>query len=125
MSQSVSEQLTVLVSGIASAVTAVNPGDLEQAAGVLLNSRRAGRTVSVCGNGVSAGLANHAANDLIKAGLRAVSLSANPEVITATGNDDGYENVFSWQLSRLARDGDVLVTISSSGKSPNIAKALG
>lgn len=124
MTQSVSGELADLASGVAAAVQTVNPADLELAAGMLLNARRQGRVVFLCGNGGSAGLANHAACDFIKVGLRAVSLSASPEIITAAGNDDGYENVFSVQLDQIARDGDVLVAISSSGKSPNIAKVL-
>lgn len=118
------EYLIDLAARIDTALQTVNSSALNEAAGMLLNSKRAGRAVFICGNGGSAGLANHAACDLGIAGLRAVSLSASAEVITATGNDHGYENVFAIQLSRLARDGDVLLAISSSGKSPNIIAAL-
>lgn len=124
MNQSMSEQLTDLTSGVDTACRAINPADLDKASGVLLDTRRTGRVVFLAGNGGSAGLANHAACDLGKAGLHAISLCASPEILTAAGNDDGYENVFSVQLEMLARNGDTLVTISSSGKSPNIARAL-
>lgn len=124
MTQSISEQLNNLTSGIDAAVQAMNPKDLDMAVGMLLNTRRAGKMIFLCGNGGSAGLANHAACDFTKAGMRAVSLAASPEIITAAGNDDGYENMFSVQLEQLARSEDVLIAISSSGKSPNIARAL-
>lgn len=124
MTQTISEQLNELTSGLDSACRAINPRDLSEAAGILLDTRRMGRVVFLCGNGGSAGLANHAACDMGKAGLHAISLCASPDILTAAGNDDGYENIFSVQLEMLARTGDTLVTISSSGKSPNIVRAL-
>src|SRR5207237_2197109 len=57
-------------------------------------------------------------------GLRVHSLSSNPSVITCLANDEGYDQVFSLQLAVLARKGDVLITFSGSGNSPNILKAL-
>jgi D-sedoheptulose 7-phosphate isomerase len=52
------------------------------------------------------------------------SLSANPSTLTCLANDEGYDHVFSLQLAVLAREGDVLVTFSGSGNSPNILEAL-
>src|SRR5664279_5139254 len=90
-----------------------------------------GRQVFFAGNGGSGGNANHLANDFLYAlsktpgsGLRVHSLSANPSVITCLANDEGYDQVFSLQLAVLARKGDVLITFSGSGNSPNILKAL-
>jgi D-sedoheptulose 7-phosphate isomerase len=90
-----------------------------------------GRQVFFCGNGGSGGNANHLANDFLYAlsktpgsGLRVHSLSANPSVITCLANDEGYDQVFSLQLAVLAGKGDVLITFSGSGNSPNILKAL-
>ena len=90
-----------------------------------------GRQVFFCGNGGSGGNANHLANDFLFAlsktpgsGLRVHSLSSNPSVITCLANDEGYDQVFSLQLAVLARKGDVLITFSGSGNSPNILKAL-
>jgi D-sedoheptulose 7-phosphate isomerase len=90
-----------------------------------------GRQVFFCGNGGSGGNANHLANDFLYAlsktrgsGLRVHSLSANPSVITCLANDEGYDQVFALQLAVLARKGDVLITFSGSGNSPNILKAL-
>ena len=56
--------------------------------------------------------------------FRAISLCDNQAVITAIGNDDGYENIFLQQLQTQAKAGDVLVAISASGNSPNIIKAI-
>ena len=90
-----------------------------------------GRQVFFCGNGGSGGNANHLATDFLYAlsktpgsGLRVHSLSANPSILTCLANDEGYEHVFSLQLAVLARKGDVLVTFSGSGNSPNILNAL-
>jgi D-sedoheptulose 7-phosphate isomerase len=76
------------------------------------------------GNGASAAMASHMAADATKNGqLRAFTFN-DPSLLTATGNDVSFENVFALPLSRLARPGDMLVTISSSGNSPNIVAAL-
>jgi D-sedoheptulose 7-phosphate isomerase len=97
----------------------------------LLDCWRTGRQVFFAGNGGSAGSANHLANDFLYplskakgSGIRAHALSANPAVLTCLGNDEGYENIFAYQLAVLARKGDVLITFSGSGNSPSILKAL-
>jgi D-sedoheptulose 7-phosphate isomerase len=78
----------------------------------------------IIGNGGSAGMASHMAADACKNGhLRALALN-DAALLTATGNDLSYEEVFSLPLARLARRGDLLVAISSSGNSPNIVRAL-
>jgi D-sedoheptulose 7-phosphate isomerase len=91
----------------------------------------AGHQVFFCGNGGSAGNAVHLANDYIYGvakrtggGIRAVALSANPAVMTCLANDLGYEHIYSEQLAVLADEGDVLVTLSGSGNSPNILRVL-
>jgi len=89
------------------------------------------KTIYLCGNGGSAGNANHLANDFIYGagvkhgiGLRIDSLSANPAVITCLANDIGYENIYSEQLRVKADAGDILVVFSGSGNSANVVKAL-
>jgi D-sedoheptulose 7-phosphate isomerase len=78
----------------------------------------------IIGNGGSAGMASHMAADACKNGhLRALSFS-DVALLTATANDLSYEQVFSLPLERLARPGDLLIAISSSGNSPNIVRAL-
>lgn len=81
-------------------------------------------TLYIIGNGGSAAMASHMAADACKNGhLRAMAFN-DMAMITATGNDLSYDQVFSLPLERLARAGDLLVTISSSGDSPNIVRAL-
>jgi D-sedoheptulose 7-phosphate isomerase len=76
------------------------------------------------GNGGSAGIASHLAIDFSKnGGLRALAFN-DPSALTCLGNDLGYENVFAKQLEFHARPGDLLIAISSSGKSPNILGAV-
>jgi D-sedoheptulose 7-phosphate isomerase len=78
----------------------------------------------IIGNGGSAGMASHMAADACKNGhLRAMAFS-DVALLTATANDLAYDQVFSLPLERLARPGDLLVAISSSGNSPNIVRAL-
>lgn len=110
---------------------ALDYASLDQAAVILLDAyqRRAG--VFSCGNGGSASIANHLACDHVK-GVRTktdlvprvVSLSNNVEVLTAIANDLAYEDVFAYQLQSHACPGDVLIAISSSGRSANIVRAL-
>jgi D-sedoheptulose 7-phosphate isomerase len=90
-----------------------------------------GRTIYLCGNGGSAGNANHLANDFLYgagvtngAGLKVESLSANPSVLTCLANDIGYENVYAEQLRVKSEVGDVLIVLSGSGNSPNVVRAL-
>jgi D-sedoheptulose 7-phosphate isomerase len=83
-----------------------------------------GGTVFFCGNGASSAMAGHMALDWLKAGrLKAISFN-DPVVLTAVANDLGYENTFSLPISRLGTKRDLLVTISSSGNSPNVIAAL-
>ncbi len=81
--------------------------------------------VYIIGNGGSASTANHLANDLVKmCGIKAISLCANEAVVMAYANDDGYENIFYKQLRVFFKPDDLLITISGSGTSKNIVKAL-
>src|SRR5438128_6889085 len=83
-----------------------------------------GQNVYVIGNGASAAIASHMAADACKnGGLRAQAFN-DPSLLTATGNDLAFEQVFAVPLARFGRAGDLLMTISSSGRSPNILRAL-
>ena len=76
------------------------------------------------GNGGSAGIASHLAIDFSKnGGLRALAFN-DPSALTCLGNDLGYENVFAKQIELHGRAGDLLIAISSSGRSPNILNAV-
>lgn len=96
----------------------------------LLDARRRGATVFFIGNGGSAATASHFANDLAfgtndyEQPFRVISLTDNIAVLTALGNDFGYEEIFVRQLRVLGKQGDMLVAISASGNSPNLIKAF-
>jgi D-sedoheptulose 7-phosphate isomerase len=91
---------------------------------------RSGRKLLVAGNGGSAGDAQHIAGEFISrlffdhAPLPAIALTTDSSVLTAVGNDYGYERVFERQILGLGFEGDVFLAISTSGKSPNILTAL-
>jgi len=87
--------------------------------------------VFVCGNGGSSSISDHLACDHLKGiqtdtalAPRVVSLSCNMALVNAIANDIGFEDVFLYQLRTLAREGDVLITISSSGDSENVVRAM-
>lgn len=96
----------------------------------LLDARERGATVYFIGNGGSAATASHFANDIAigtnsyEKPFRCVSLTDNQAIITAVGNDFGYDEIFARQLRVLGRTGDVVVGISASGNSPNLVKAF-
>ena len=97
----------------------------------LARAWRDDKAIYFCGNGGSAGNANHLANDFtygvgIKhgVGMRVESLSANPSVLTCLGNDIGYDQIYAEQVRVKGRKGDLLVVFSGSGNSPNVVRAL-
>jgi len=116
---------------LARAASAVEAAAVARAAAVLLDAYTREATVFSCGNGGSASIANHLqcdhtknvgrSTDLLP---RVMSLSVNVEVLTAIANDHGYEDIFTHQLQSQSRPGDVLVAVSSSGRSANIVGAL-
>jgi D-sedoheptulose 7-phosphate isomerase len=93
-------------------------------------SLRAGGKVMLAGNGGSAADAQHIAGEFLsrlrfdRHPLPALALTTDTSVLTAVGNDYGYEQVFERQLRGLGRKGDVFIGISTSGKSPNVLAAL-
>jgi phosphoheptose isomerase len=116
---------------MARAAKSIEPAALDRAAAILAEAYLRGARMFSCGNGGSASIANHMQCDHVK-GIRTatdlsphvLSLSANVELLTAIANDTGYENVFIHQLASQSEPGDVLVAVSSSGRSPNIVRAL-
>ena len=89
------------------------------------------RRLFICGNGGSAGNAIHLANDFLYGiakrsggGLKVLSLSDNPAVITCLANDLGYDQIFSEQLAVQGEKDDLLIVLSGSGNSPNIIRAI-
>jgi D-sedoheptulose 7-phosphate isomerase len=89
----------------------------------------AGGTLFFCGNGGSAADAQHMATEYVVRYMRnrraypAIALTTDTSLLTAAGNDLGFENVFARQVEALARQGDLLVIHSTSGNSPNVLRA--
>lgn len=103
---------------------------IEQAAELMIQALEKGNKILWCGNGGSAAEAQHMSAELMVRFLRerrplaSVALSTDTSLLTAHTNDYEYETLFSRQVAGLGRSGDVLVAISTSGKSPNIVKAM-
>lgn len=104
--------------------------DIDRAARILLQAYTFDRQVLVFGNGGSAAEANHLVGELTgrfkasRPGLPAISLSANDSLTTCLANDYGYEEVFARQIQTFCREGDVVIGMSTSGKSPNVVRAM-
>ena len=87
-------------------------------------TKQHGGAVYIIGNGGSAAIASHAKTDFMNVnGVRAITL-LEPAIMTCLSNDNGYDTVFSRQISTLARKQDTLIAISSSGNSANIINAV-
>ncbi len=97
---------------------------VSRAVAMLRDAAARGGCVYFIGNGASQSISSHMSADLTKNGrIRALAFT-DPSLLTCIGNDLGYERVFAEPLARVARSGDVLVAISSSGSSPNILAAV-
>jgi D-sedoheptulose 7-phosphate isomerase len=109
----------------------IDPAAVTAAVKILQDCIQRDGIIYACGNGGSAAIANHLLCDFQK-GIqtdtsvkpRVVSLSSHLELITAISNDIGYEDIFAYQIRTMARPGDVLMTISASGSSENIVRAV-
>ncbi|NWG73785.1 MAG: SIS domain-containing protein [Rubrivivax sp.] len=103
---------------------------LVEVAAACVAALRGGGKILFAGNGGSAADAQHLAGELVsrfnydRPGLPAFALTTDTSVLTAIGNDYGYERLFARQIEAVGRAGDVFVEISTSGRSPNILKAL-
>lgn len=91
---------------------------------------KAGRKLMVAGNGGSAADAQHLAAEFVsrlcedRPAMRAVALTTDTSILTAVGNDYGFERLFARQIEALGQAGDVFMAISTSGNSPNVLRAL-
>lgn len=103
---------------------------ITKAAQIIVSSLESGGKVLWCGNGGSAAEAQHMSAELMVRFLRnrgplaSIALSTDTSLLTAHSNDFEYETVFSRQVEALGSEGDVLVAISTSGKSPNVVAAI-
>ena len=117
------------ITGVMRADPALNKA-LAAAAQAVIASLKADGKVLFAGNGGSAADAQHMAGEFVsrfmfdRPGLAALALTTDTSILTAIGNDYGYEKLFERQVQALGRKGDVLVVYSTSGKSPNILRAL-
>jgi phosphoheptose isomerase len=108
---------------------AEDAGRIVAAAELMRDALLAGKKILLCGNGGSAGDAQHIAAELVgrfvleRRGLPGIALTTDTSALTAIGNDYGYERVFSRQVEALGQPGDVLVAITTSGGSPNVVAA--
>jgi phosphoheptose isomerase len=104
---------------------------IAEAAQAIVNAFESGGKVLVCGNGGSAADAQHLVGELVgrfkyhdRPGLPAIALTADGAVLTAWGNDAAFDKVFSRQVEALGRPGDILIGISTSGRSRNVIEAF-
>lgn len=108
----------------------VSLDQIAQCVKVITNAYRNGKKTIIAGNGGSAADAQHIAGELVskfnfdRPALSSIALTTNTSVITAIGNDYGYDHIFERQLQAFGCEGDVFIGISTSGSSKNILKAL-
>jgi len=104
--------------------------DIEKAAKICIHSLKNGGKILIFGNGGSASDAQHIAAELVsrykaeRKGIAAIALTTDTSILTAIGNDYGYEKIFSRQVEALASPGDVAIGISTGGTSKNVINAL-
>ena len=97
---------------------------------IILDAIKKNNKILICGNGGSAADSNHISAEFVgkfekeRSPINALSLSSNIALITAIGNDFGFKYIFSRQVEALGSNGDILIAISTSGKSENIIKAI-
>jgi D-sedoheptulose 7-phosphate isomerase len=107
-----------------------NTADIAQLAHTLAQALKNGRKILLFGNGGSAADAQHLAAELVgrfgpdRSALPAISLSTDTSILTALGNDYGYDRVFSRQIEALGQRGDVAIGISTSGNSQNVLSGI-
>lgn len=103
--------------------------DIESSGRLIVQTLQSGNKILLCGNGGSAADAQHIAAELVgryekhRRAFPAVALNTDTSALTAISNDYGYEGVFARQVEALAVAGDLLIAISTSGKSPNVINA--
>jgi D-sedoheptulose 7-phosphate isomerase len=103
---------------------------IDRAANACISSLRAGGKILLAGNGGSAADAQHIAGELVsrfifdRPGLPAIALTTDTSILTAIGNDYGYDRLFARQVQAHGKQGDILMCYSTSGESPNILKAI-
>lgn len=104
-------------------------GPIARAASIMIDCLQRGGKILSCGNGGSAGDAQHFSSELLnrfeqeRPGLAAVALTTDTSTLTSIGNDFSFNEIFSRQVRALGREGDMLLAISTSGNSVNVLEA--
>ena len=125
LTESLQEHLETLQSLLRSHIN-----DIEHSGQMICDALVAGKKILLCGNGGSAADAQHIAAELVgcyekqRRSWPAIALTTDTSALTAVSNDLGYEQVFARQLAGLAQAGDILIAISTSGRSKNVLKAV-
>src|SRR5919198_4090643 len=127
-----SEMLTTAIAAARETLQSLLALDSEvaKAAELIEQCLRAGNKLLVCGNGGSAADASHFATEFVVRFMKerpaypAICLAGDGGLLTATGNDYGFEEVFARQVAAFGLPGDVLICLTTSGKSKNVARAL-
>lgn len=104
---------------------------LQTASEWISQAMKNGKTLLLCGNGGSAADAQHIATEFVvrltaesqRGALPALALTTDTSTLTAAANDFGFDQIFSRQVEALGKQGDILIAISTSGRSPNVIKA--
>jgi D-sedoheptulose 7-phosphate isomerase len=123
------ERVLAESAGTVSSLDGILP-ELGEAIELVSKRLRAGGCLIVFGNGGSAAQAQHLAAELVgrfeqeRRSIPALALTTDPSIVTAVGNDYGFEEIFARQVRALGRPGDVALAISTSGNSPNVLRAL-
>jgi D-sedoheptulose 7-phosphate isomerase len=121
----------VYMAELTAALRDLDQTTIERMAWALVDAHAGGRTVFICGNGGASAVATHWAADLSKLTalpgqprLRVMSLTDSASTVTACANDFDYSEIFADQLRTFMAPGDVVIGISTSGRSPNVLKAM-
>jgi D-sedoheptulose 7-phosphate isomerase len=128
MKDRITQRLRDLAAAATTAADRLGP-DVERAAMMMRETLRHGGTLFFCGNGGSAADAQHLATEyvvrfrLTRRPFAAVALTTDASLLTAAGNDLGFEQIFARQVDALSGPGDLLVLHSTSGRSPNLVAA--
>jgi D-sedoheptulose 7-phosphate isomerase len=117
------------LAALAAALADTAGPDLERALSMVRDTVRTGKTLFFCGNGGSAADAQHMATEYVVRYMRnrraypAVALTTDTSLLTAAGNDFGFDEIFARQVEALVGAGDLLIVHSTSGNSPNVLRA--
>lgn len=118
------------VQSVAERLRGESASTISRAAELVHSAIRSGNKILACGNGGSAAEAQHFIAELVgrflieREPLAGIALTVDTSILTAIGNDYGYDEVFARQVRALGTTGDVLLAISTSGRSPNVLTAL-